>query len=223
MTDERDDIWLDARERGESVDHIDANRRARYQRLEKRIAGLPPEAPPLGWQERVLARVRDPAAAPIRTPEGSIPPATKRRSRTPWLVASTACAAAAIAILVWRWSSTSSTVALDASMWSMTRRDSDMKVLAGDDVLLKTSTLVLRATSDRVVEMRVYDEHGVMVAHCDRCDADDAIVLPLGPFHHVDIYAFGCRPSASRGMARDLHDAQAAGCPAALVASRRVE
>ena len=48
-----DHEWLEARERGESVDHVDPAQRAAYRRLELWIAELPPD----GWEARVLDQV----------------------------------------------------------------------------------------------------------------------------------------------------------------------
>jgi hypothetical protein len=198
-----DDVrWLEARERGDNVDHVDEARRARYARLEEQIAALPPEAPPPGWQERVLARARAEAKP--------------RRSRVPWLVAGGLSLAAAAAAILWFGFGRRGELA------TLGYEHQGATVLG--DAVTAGDTLVVRANTDRIVEIRVYDEFGRRFAGCTACDRDRAIAVKLVGPHHISVFAFaGCQPPASTTEAEDRAEATRRGCAVTQLDSRRVD
>lgn len=61
--DERDEAWLLARARGESVEPLEPQRVASYERLEQALRALPAPQAGEGWQAKVLAALDLPAGA----------------------------------------------------------------------------------------------------------------------------------------------------------------
>ena len=187
---EEDDVaWLDARERGLAVDHIAAERRARYRNLERHIAELAPE----GWQDRVFAQ---------------IDPPRRRPRRTVWLVAPTFATAAVVLILLVHGRPRPDLLAIEWSHDGVAYRD-------GEEIRIHDT---LRVRPDpSLVDVRVYSEQAGMLAHCPGgpgCRADGTIVVEIPTGGDIAIIGFsGCTPptpGADRAKDEDL--ARAAHC-----------
>lgn len=224
MTDDRDDIWLDARERGESVDHIPQPRRARYERLEEHIAELPAEmSAPSGWQDRVLSQVRSPAPSslamgtspPVLAPD--IPQLGPKRRRT-WPIVVGALAAAAVVLIVVL---TTRPSGVDVSIAYVPQNG---KTLGPEDEVHKTDVIVVRAHTDRIAAIRIYADHRWPIASCERCNVDGAIRASLetvGSTITVVTFA-GCTPPPPSDEMRDRASATAQGCEVTELATTAV-
>jgi len=224
VTDDRDDIWLDARERGDNVDHVPAERRDRYARLEKRIAEMPVnERAPDGWMERVLTQVRRPSPMALGTsppgPAPELPRASARRAR--WLVAAPALAVAAIVVLVVIAVTTRSTGPDVSVVFAPSGTD---KLLGPEHEAHRSDVLLVRANSDRFTAIRVYADHGKAIAGCEHCNVDGAIRVPLDVVDRaVTIVTFtGCTPPPASDETTDRADAEGLGCTVDVVATTPV-
>jgi hypothetical protein len=189
-----DNAWLDARERGESIDHIDAATRARYANLERHLAALPDLDPPRGWQDRVIARLdRD-------------VPAARRRFPAWWLASGVAAAAVAIAI------ATRSGGAGEPFELAVER--SDRAYRSGGDLLVHDRLRVHAAS--RLAAVRLYTASGRLLAGCPGgpgCAGGDIVIELIVPDALAIVGLTGCTPPPTGGdAAADVVAATAAGC-----------
>jgi hypothetical protein len=149
--DERDAQWLLARERGEQVSPLDAQRSATYERLIGAIRDLPTIIAPDDMPGRVLAAIDRGDA-----PESSAP----RRATRPWAVAAVAAVAMAAGIVLFMRPDASGPppgqIATEVRHGSVARRGEGAAI--GD-------TLVVRAQVPPRGELRIY-RGDAMVARC---------------------------------------------------------
>ena len=152
-----DIAWLLARERGEPLPALTPERAAAYDKLREELASLPELSPPAGWQERVLAAIDAPKAAPVVDEVA----ARRARRRSP-LVYAVPIAAAAAAALVWWATRPKGPPPQLAELDPIEVRHGDVvrstEPAVGD-------TLVIKA---RLVhgELRVYRGSRVLIARC---------------------------------------------------------
>jgi hypothetical protein len=189
-----DHAWLDARERGESVDHVDAATRTRYANLERHLAALPDLDPPRGWQDRVIARLdRD-------------EPAARRRFPAWWLAGGVAAATVAIAIAM-RSGGAGEPFELAIERENRAYRSS------GD--LLIHDRLRVHAAS-RLAAVRIYTASGRLLAGCPDgpgCAGGDIVIDLVTPDSLAIVGLAGCRPPPTGDdAAADVVAATAAGC-----------
>jgi hypothetical protein len=145
----QDHEWIGARERGESIDHIPAEARAKYERLQALIAALPGETPSAGWQQRVLAAIDEPEA-----PRAAV-------CRVPRWVGPAALAAAALVLAVVIAIPLSPT-AIEPSL--TTEVLSATAAHRGDASI--GDTLVVTGVAGGPSELRIYGESGEPLARC---------------------------------------------------------
>lgn len=195
-----DQEWLEARERGESVEHVAPELRARYANLERFIAELPPD----GWQARVLAGVDADAA--------------RRRRRLAWITGG-ACAAAAAVVIVLLGFRRPSAVGDQLVVEIEPNASTSHQYMSGpgsNGEALVHDTLRVRGTPG-IRELRVYPVTGGVIARCPggpHCTAAGGIELVLDVPGPLDILGFaGCTPPApGADRAADETAARAAHC-----------
>ena len=195
-----DHEWLEARERGESVDHIDPARRAAYRRLERRIAELPPD----GWEARVLEQIeqRDAVAA---TPP--VPPPRRRTRRAVWIGA--LAAAAVVLVIVWarRPPPSGSALAIETFPTASTGRKY-MSGPSGSREAMASDTLQVRRALP-ITEVRAYWRDGRLRASCAGdayCRATGTLDIVLDETGTLEILGFaGCAMPAP-GATRDADE-----------------
>jgi hypothetical protein len=173
--DARDEDWLDARERGDSIDHIDAATRTRYDNLQRHIAALPDGDPPAGWQERVIARL-----------DSNVPPA-RRRFAAWWLAGGIIAAAALVIIFL---------------MPSHAGEAFELSIDRGNAVYLDVGDLVVHDrlrihAASRLAAVRVYSARGRMLAGCPggpNCIRGDIVLELAAPDVLTIVGLGGCTP-----------------------------
>lgn len=191
-----DSAWLDARERGESVDHVDATTRARYANLEHHLAALPDLGPPSGWQDRVIARLDHDVTTP------------RRRFLAWWFAGGLAAAAAALTTAI----ATRSGGAGEPFELAIERGDRIYR--SGSDLLVHDRLHVHAAS--RLAAVRIYAASGHLLAECPGgpgCVGGD-IAIELATADALAIVGLAaCRPPPTRGdLEADVGVAKAAGC-----------
>ena len=191
--DTRDEAWLDARERGEPIEHIDGATRTRYENLQRHIAALPDDELPEGWQDRVIARLDRGA------------PAVRRRFKT--LLLAGAAVAAVVAIVI--------TIPPGAGEPFAFAVERGGRVYRGDSDWLVHDLLRVRAAS-RFAAFRIYTAHGRVLAACPGgpgCNGDEIVVELPTPDTLAIVGFTGCTPPhASDDRAADEVAATSAGC-----------